>query len=206
MPNKIRKTQADLDAGMKSKDQTVFGSLLESDLPEPEKSISRLTDEAAALLTAGSETVSWALTVITYHVLDKPLLLQRLNEEVNGAVDGSGQLPPWSSLEKLPYLTAVITEGLRLSYGLSGRSARVATDEDLVYRGAWRGEPVQYLVPKGYAIGMSPALLHHDESLFPDSHAFNPERWLDGNMQRNKELERHLLTFSKGSRSCIGIK
>ncbi|KAI1404039.1 cytochrome P450 [Hypoxylon fuscum] len=205
VPNKIRKTQADIDAGMTNKDQTVFGSLLESDLPEQEKSIPRLTDEAAALLTAGSETVSWALTVITYHLLDKPQLLLRLNKEVSEAVDSSGQLPSWSLLEKLPYLGAVITEGLRLSYGLSGRSARIATDEDLLYRGVWRGEPVQYVIPKGYAIGMSAAILHHDESLFPNSHVFSPERWLDNNKQCKKEAERYLLTFSKGSRACIGI-
>ncbi|KAK8080848.1 hypothetical protein PG997_008666 [Apiospora hydei] len=175
--------------------------------PEQEKSIHRLTDEAAALLTAGSETVSWALTVITYHLLDKPDILRRLCRELERALDPSGGLPSWSSLEKLPYLGAAISEGLRLSYGLSSRTARIATHEDLIYRGVWRGEPCQYIIPRGYAVGMSAALLHHDEDLFPDSHAFRPERWLlsgDGSI-RNKELERHLLTFSKGSRSCVGI-
>ncbi|KAI0103935.1 cytochrome P450 [Nemania sp. FL0031] len=205
IPNQIASIKADIESGVREKNDTVFGSLLESDLPEEEKSIARLTDEAAALLTAGSETVSWALTVITYHLLDKPQLLERLKHELSGAIDSSGQLPSWSSLEKLPYLSAVIMEGLRLSYGLSGRSARVPVEEDLVYRGIWRGEPVQYVIPKGFAIGMSPALLHHDEGLFPNSHTFDPERWLHSDMRRNKEPEHHLLTFSKGSRACLGI-
>ncbi|KAI8951099.1 cytochrome P450 [Xylaria longipes] len=205
IPNQVANIKADIDSGVREKNDTVFGSLLESELPEKEKSIARLTDEAAALLTAGSETVSWTLTVITYHLLDKPQLLERLKSEISEAIDSSGQLPSWSFLEKLPYLSAVIMEGLRLSYGLSGRSARVPVEEDLMYRGIWRGEPVQYVIPKGFAIGMSPALLHHDESLFPNSHTFDPERWLHSDMRRNKEPERHLLTFSKGSRACLGI-
>ena len=81
--------------------------------------------------------------------------------------------------EKLPYLGAVIQEGLRLSYGVAIRTARVATEETLVYRGEWNKKPVECIVPPGYAIGMSAVITHHDESVFPNSDAFIPERWLD---------------------------
>lgn len=212
MPNKVQKTKADMDAGIMGKEITVFGSLLESDLPADEKSVPRLTDEATALLAAGTETVSWGLTVITYHLLAKPQLLNRLKKELSDAVGDSEQLPAWSALEKLPYLGAVVYEGLRLSYGVSGRTSRIATEEDLIYSGDWArsegGDPetVQYVIPSGYAIGMSSAIIHHQEDIFPDSHEFIPERWLDEKLQRRKDLERALLTFSKGSRSCIGMK
>ena len=211
MPNYVKKAQVDLDMGIDN-GTTVFGSLLQSDLPPSEKSLQRMTEEGFSLFAAGTETVSWALTVITYHLLAKPAMLKKLTAEVSQVVDSSGQLPPWAALEKLPYLGAVIHEGLRLSYGLASRTSRIATAEDLVYRGDWTPKGSQtptkaeYVIPRGYAIGMSSVITHHDESVFPDSHSFLPERWLDEKNQHRKQLDRALLAFSKGSRGCIGIK
>ncbi|KAF4306103.1 hypothetical protein GTA08_BOTSDO14155 [Botryosphaeria dothidea] len=43
-----------------------------------------------------------------------------------------------------------------------------------------------------------------DESIWgPNAESFIPERWLGGD--KMKELDKHLLTFSKGARACIGI-
>ncbi|RYO78240.1 hypothetical protein DL766_010005 [Monosporascus sp. MC13-8B] len=211
IPNQIKKVHANMDAGVIHDRPTVFETLLSSDLPPQEKTLDRLTDEAAALLGAGTETTAWALSVLTYHLLAKPKVLARLTQELREAVEDPQRLPPWTALEKLPYLGAVIYEGLRLSYGIASRTARTAPDEDLVYRGEWtpRGRhdpvPVQYVIPRGFGIGMSSPITHHDESLFADSWSFIPERWLDKKMQRRKELERALLSFSKGSRGCLGI-
>ncbi|PYH87798.1 cytochrome P450 [Aspergillus ellipticus CBS 707.79] len=200
MPSQIQTIKSDHAAGISSAEQTAFGSLLDSSLPVEEKSVSRLTDEATALLAAGTETISWALTVIAFHLLTKPAVRAQLDKEVRGATDTNALT--WASLEKLPCLGAVIQEGLRLSYGVSGRTARIAPDETLVYRGP-AGQ--SYLIPPGFAVGMSSAIIHHDERAFPDSHAFVPERWLDAQMQRNLELHRYMLSFSKGSRACIGM-
>lgn len=211
MPNNVRKAKADVDQGIDD-GTSIFGALLRSDLPPREKTLQRMTDEGFSLFAAGTETVSWALAVITYHLLTKPELLDKAKAEVGQVVDSSGQLPSWTALEKLPYLGAVIREGLRLSYGLATRTARIPTGEDLVYRGDWTPEggqsptQLEYVIPRGYAIGMSAVISHHDESVFPDSHAFVPERWLGENGQHRKDLDRALLAFSKGSRGCLGIK
>ncbi|KXJ89734.1 cytochrome P450 [Microdochium bolleyi] len=205
IPGHVNKTKADLDAGIRYHRPTVFGSLLESELPEDEKKPARLAFEANAIVGAGTETTSWALTVITFHLLDKPAILARLTEELQAAVPDPTKLPRWATLEALPYLGAVIQEGQRLSYGVSARSSRVPTQENLVYRGEWAKKPVEIAIPRGYAVGMSAAIAHHDEALYPDSHSFRPERWLlDDGQTRNRELERGLLNFSKGSRACLG--
>ncbi|XXG98627.1 hypothetical protein Hte_004952 [Hypoxylon texense] len=211
IPNQIKKTKADMDAGIARDRPTVFGELLHSDLPPEEKSVVRLVDEAASVLSGGTETVSWTLSVVTYHLLTQPELLAKLTEELRAAVDDPLALPSWTALEQLPYLGAVVQEGLRLSYGISARSARAATEEDLVYRGEWTPKgsgsavKVEHVIPRGYGVGMSNVMVHHDESLFLDSHSFVPERWIDDNMQRNRGLERYLLSFSKGSRMCPGM-
>lgn len=47
---------------------------------------------------------------------------------------------------------------------------------------------------------MSAGLLHQNTSIFPSPREFQPERWLN-----NPSLSRYLLSFSKGSRQCLGI-
>ncbi|KAI4687804.1 uncharacterized protein J4E88_003395 [Alternaria novae-zelandiae] len=206
LPNRVLKAKADLDAGITYDRPTIFASLLQSDLGAGDKGVVRLVHEAQAVLGAGTETTSWALAVMTYHLLTNPQILAKLTQELETVVEDPLNLPGWTVLETLPYLGAVIQEGLRLSYGVSSRTARIPTEETLLYRGEWNKKPVEYVLPKGYAIGMSSYVTHHDERAFPDSYAFAPERWLDESNQRRKEPERSILSWSKGSRSCLGKK
>ncbi|RDW81033.1 cytochrome P450 [Aspergillus mulundensis] len=206
MPAYIKKAQAEVATkqGAETPKTTVFTSILQSDLPAQEKTLDRMTSEGISLFAAGTETVSWALTVATFHLISNPKILEKLTAEVCPLINDP-EKTTWSKLEGLPYLGAVIHESLRLSYGVASRTARVPTDEDLVYRGEWEPEGIHYVIPRGSAIGMSSAVTHHDERVFPDSHSFIPERWLDEKGQRRKELDRTLLSFSKGSRGCVGI-
>ncbi|KLO81460.1 Uncharacterized protein LW93_8170 [Fusarium fujikuroi] len=47
---------------------------------------------------------------------------------------------------------------------------------------------------------MTSNLVHHDERVFPDSHTFKPERWVNDPL-----LDRYLVAFGKGGRACLGI-
>ncbi|KAK6217866.1 Guanosine-diphosphatase [Pestalotiopsis sp. IQ-011] len=206
IPGLVAKAESGLKAGARPERPTVFHTILESDGTSLQpKTMGWMSEEAAAVVGAGTETTSWALAVITFHLLDKPAQLARLTAELASVVTDPKELPPWTTLEKLPYLGAVIQEGLRLSYGVSARTARVPTGEDLVYRGEFDKKPVELVLPRGYAIGMSAAITHHDEAYFQDSHAFKPERWIDEDGNRRKDLEKAMLAFSKGSRMCLGM-
>lgn len=207
IPGLVAKAESGLKAGVRPERPTVFHTILESDGSSLQpKTMGWMSEEAAAVVGAGTETTSWALAVITFHLLDKPAQLARLTSELATVVQDPKELPSWTTLEKLPYLGAVIQEGLRLSYGVSARTARVPTGEDLVYRGEFDKKPVELVLPRGYAIGMSAAITHHDESYFQDSHSFKPERWIDEDGNRRKDLEKAMLAFSKGSRMCLGMK
>lgn len=207
----IKETKAEIDAGIVRERDTVFASLFLSNLPDEEKSVARFAGETAALFGGGTETTSWTLAVITYYLLTQPDTLKKLTKELRTVVDDPKSLPSWSTLEQLPYLSAVLTEGLRLSYGVSARTARIATEEDLMYHGTWTPKgsesPVnlEYVVPRGMAIGMTSTIMHHNEDIFPDSHSFIPERWLIKGQPR-RDMERSFFTFSKGSRQCLGMK
>lgn len=47
----------------------------------------------------------------------------------------------------------------------------------------------------------------HDEEIFPSSREFIPERWLnDPKTPDGLPLDRFLVSFGRGTRSCLGIK
>lgn len=64
-----------------------------------------------------------------------------------------------------------------------------------------------YTIPPGVPVSLSAYIQHHDERIFPSSQIFDPERWL-GNSQASrtdKPLLKYLVSFSKGSRNCLGM-
>ncbi|TLD18009.1 hypothetical protein PspLS_10457 [Pyricularia sp. CBS 133598] len=190
-----------LRAGRDNKSQVVPGA---------EMDMFRLGGEATVLLTAGTETTSAALAIITYHILARPEVKAAL------AADLAGMDPTalkWTELERRPYLWALIHESLRHSPPIVARSSRIAPLEDLVYiprgRDASAGAATPLTIPRGFTIAMSTITSHHDPTVFQDPAEFRPERWLvrdgDGNLiGNNEELKKYLLTFGRGSRACIG--
>jgi cytochrome P450 len=174
--------------------QTIFHTLLQSDLPPAEKATGRLAEEAVLLVGAGTHTTSWCLTVIAFHLLSNPVLLRRLKEELGPVYQSSNGKPSLQDLEKLPFLTGVVKEGLRLGYGGVARSARIAPDVSLQC-GDWT-------IPPGTPVSMTIPLTHHDESIFPKSDTFMPDRWMQND---SHQLDKYLVSFSKGSRVCVGM-
>lgn len=106
------------------------------------------------------------------------------------------------TLEQLPYLNALIRESLRLTYGVAGRLARIS-EEPLYFTNRETGR--EWVIPRGTPVGMSIAQLHHDETVFPDSHKWIPERWLDVDGELSSGLDKYLLSFTRGSRQCLGM-
>lgn len=173
----------------------IFHELLNSNLPPEEKTVERLADEARVIVGAGQETVSWVLTVITCHLLSNPTVLRTLKTELATTMPDPDVSIPDATLANLPYFSAVIKEGLRLGYGVCTHLARVP-HEPLVFSTGDR----EWVIPPGTPVGMTSALIHHDESIFPNSKDFRPERWIE-----DPRLDRYLVSFSKGSRACLGM-
>ncbi|EON70045.1 hypothetical protein W97_09313 [Coniosporium apollinis CBS 100218] len=176
---------------------TIFHELLNSDLPLWEKSLERLWQEGQVVVGAGADTTANALTVTTFHLLDNPDKLQRLKSELEMLMPDLCSPVKLRELEQLPYMSAVLSEGLRLSYGVSSRLQRIAPAEELKFH--------DWTIPPGTPVGMTSVLMHHNPSIFPNPDTFLPERWLEP-APDNRPLDRYLVSFTKGSRQCIGIK
>lgn len=174
--------------------RSIFGDLLDANIPAEEKSPQRLAEEAQVIVSAGSTTTAHFLTTTIYHILANEEVHQRLLAELAEASASSPKPLAMQSFEKLPYLNAVIKEGFRLTYGVTTRLPRIAPDTALQCQG--------YTIPTGVTLSMTSMLLHNDLSLFPDPEVFDPLRWLNEDSLR---LEKYLVNFSKGSRGCIGV-
>ncbi|KAI4095840.1 MAG: hypothetical protein LQ344_001394 [Seirophora lacunosa] len=179
---------------------TVCHEIYYSDeLPPSEKTLRRMQHEVETFVVAGTETTAHALACTTFHVLNDAAVLRALKAELAAAGGGEATL---QTLEQLPFLTAVILEGLRLSYGVATRLPRIAPDQTIRYGG--------YTIPPGFddgeqtPVSMSSMLLHHNPSVFPDPLTYHPQRWMG--MGQRQRLERYLVNFSKGTRQCVGIK
>ncbi|TVY73237.1 Cytochrome P450 monooxygenase sdnE [Lachnellula suecica] len=172
--------------------KTIFHELLGSDLPPQEKSYERLWQEASSIVGAGTETTANALTIIMYYLIAKPNVMARLKEELLEAIPNPDEIPKEIDLEGLPYLSAVISEGLHKANGVTNRLIKVATNTDLHYQG--------YTIPQGTAVSMNTMSLQKDPRIFPDPDAFKPERWL------GEKTRGDLFCWSRGRRACLGIK
>lgn len=190
---------------------TIFHELLNSDLSSEEKTLRRLVEEGQTVVAAGAVTTAHYLKFTSYHLLTNPDILQKLKAELETVMPNPNEPASLQKLEQLPYLSAVVSEGFRMSYGVIHRLQRVSPDAPLVFR--------NWVIPAGTPVGMTSLFIHDNPDLFPEPKQFRPDRWLnqttknesngtrigDNTDVKNHRLERYLVNFSKGSRTCLGI-
>lgn len=73
----------------------------------------QLAAHASDFVLAGSETTATALSTVTYYLLKTPPIMKMLSEEIRGAFQKYEDITDRST-QRLPYLRAVILEGMRM--------------------------------------------------------------------------------------------
>ena len=134
-----------------------------------------LRDELITLLAAGHETTATGLAFAFDLLLRHPPVIERLREELASGDDA--------------YLEATVTESLRLRPVIDA-AERTLTRPRVV--AGWE-------LPAGIRVYPGIAVIHRREDLYPRSHEFRPERFLDG-----KAESYSWLPFGGGIRRCIG--
>ncbi|GIJ99999.1 hypothetical protein Aspvir_004013 [Aspergillus viridinutans] len=173
---------------------TIFDELLRSTAVKEtyDSQTSGLVDEAFGFLIGGSDTTTMSLAYGTYFLLTSPKQFGRLRDELDEAMPYI-KSPDWNQIQRLPYLTAIVKETLRLSSVVPGILPRVVPPQGATVQGKF--------IPGGSYVSVSSSLIHGNPALFPEPDAFLPERWLG---EQGKLLEKWNVAFSKGPRRCIG--
>lgn len=142
-------------------------------------------------LAAGIDTTGDALCFLMYELsLPRSQPVQKkLKQEIRDNPD--------AKLDDLPYMDAVIKEGLRLFPPIPMSLPRYVPKE---------GRTISGYQLQGNSIVSCQAYSMHlmDTAVFPSPTEFLPERWLEkeGGMERN----RLFFAFAAGGRGCIGKK
>lgn len=161
------------------------------------KSITRreITCHSFGNIAAGSDTTAIAMRSIIFNVLKHPAVYEKLCNEVR-----SNLTPPvmWNEAKNLPYLTAVIKEGIRIHPSVGMMLARIvpASGTTLCDR----------TLQPGVEVGINPWVMHRNPKVFVEPDRFWPERWLDGvsNEDHLREMNRSFLAFGHGAHTCSG--
>ncbi|KAK3306016.1 cytochrome P450 [Chaetomium strumarium] len=171
-----------------------------------------LRSEVLLQLIAGSDTTAGALRGILLYVMAHKRVYVRLQEEIDAAVregkvvlDGSGEddgVISFAAAKQLPYLQAVIREGLRVwppVRNILPKDVPPGGDTVMV-----KGKPVS--LPGGVDIGVSALAMHRDKALYgEDVDMFRPERWFEPDPERLADMTRvNNLTFGHGRWECLG--
>ncbi|KAJ5109664.1 hypothetical protein N7532_002309 [Penicillium argentinense] len=172
-----------------------YAVLADPTIPDSEKKSARLEDDALFLMMAGTDAPAQTLAITMFHILNTPSVYQKIKAELFSAIPDITTAPSFALLNSLPYLSATIREGLRLSSVVTTRLPRIAPDEVLQYQ--------RWQIPAGTPVSMSTYFILRDPTIFPEPTKFIPERWLL-DTEDLKRLQRYLLPASKGTLGCLG--
>lgn len=152
-----------------------------------------ITNNLLTFMIAGHETSSGTLSFAIYYLLKNPDVIRKLRDEID-AVIGEGQ-PKYEHLSKLPYLTAIVRETLRLQPPASTRGVK-AIEDTVVGDG-------KYAIKAGAPFLIQTWVAMRDPALWgEDVLEFKPERMLDGKFEALPPNAWQ--PFGYGMRACIG--
>jgi cytochrome P450 family 110 len=143
-----------------------------------------LRDELVTLLVIGHETIASALVWALCWVDQLPNVQSKIQSELH-----QNTLEP-SELTKLPYLTAVCKETLRICPVVTTCFSRIVKSPLTVM--GYELPPHTLIIPNIY-------LTHHREEVYPNPKQFIPERFLE-----RQYSPYEYLPFGGGNRQCIG--
>ncbi|XP_017285840.1 sterol 26-hydroxylase, mitochondrial [Kryptolebias marmoratus] len=174
------------------RNQDVQGEYLTYILSNTQMSAKDVYGSITELLLAGVDTTSNTLTWALYQLSKNPQVQDRLYEEVSSVVPAD-RIPTAAEVTQMPYLRAVIKETLRM-YPVVPLNARIMTEKNISVGG--------YQFPKKTTFTFCHYAISHDESVFPQSFTFRPERWLRDGHQRPNPFGS--IPFGYGVRGCVG--
>ncbi|KAF8553328.1 cytochrome P450 [Imleria badia] len=165
----------------------------EKGIPNDESWTKELKEACGTAFGAASDSTRSVLMTFFLMMVVNPAVQERAQAHID-AVVGKDRLPTIEDRPSLPFIDAVLRETLRYNPVTPLSFPHIASEDD-VYNG--------FHIPKGAMLLTNVWSMAYDESRFPNSRAFVPERHLnDDDSLKPNEVEN--IAFGFGRRMCPG--
>ncbi len=147
---------------------------------------------------AGADTTATGVRITLLHIVTSPRVYRTLTAEIDAATPHVSSPITDAEAKELPYLQAVIKEGLRIWPPISSWLEKEVPPAGDVIEGRF--------VPGGTNIAIAGWAMQRDKSIYgADADVFRPERWLEADAEKLREMTRMLdLVFGYGRFGCLG--
>ncbi|GAB4856970.1 hypothetical protein Ancab_040510 [Ancistrocladus abbreviatus] len=146
------------------------------------------------LFVAGTDTTSSTLEWAMAELLRNPEKLKKARAELEEVIE-KGKLVEEEDFVRLPYLQAIIKETFRLHPVVPLLLPRKVVSNTELYG---------FIIPKNTQVFVNVWAMGRDESLWKDANLFEPERFMDSNIDvKGRDFE--LIPFGTGRRICPGL-
>ncbi|KAF9890591.1 hypothetical protein FE257_005722 [Aspergillus nanangensis] len=157
---------------------------------------------AGSMIEAGSDTTQLLLNSIILGLVTSPKVVEKAHAEIDRVV--GDRIPEFSDADDLPYIRAIVKEGLRWR-SPSNDHIRHNTTADVIYK--------DYFLPAGSVVVLNHWAIHYDPSIYPDPEKFHPDRFVgkraldfsSGECINAADVaDRDHFSFGAGRRVCPG--
>ncbi|KAG5887593.1 Cytochrome P450 6k1 [Gonioctena quinquepunctata] len=152
----------------------------------------RIFGLALQFFAAGFETTSHTVAFTLHELCLQPQLQINLRREILKIISEDGGLT-YEGVQRMKYLDMCIFETLRKYPNLAFFDRLCNADYQL--------PGTDLVIEKGTKVFIPVVGLHLDEKYFPEPHIYNPDRFLDKNVNENGIV---FSPFGAGPRHCIG--
>lgn len=137
-----------------------------------------------------SSTLEWAMT----ELLRNPNTMSKAKEELEKVI-GKGETIKDADLLRLPYLSCIVKETLRIHPPFPLLSPRKTEDQVML---------MGYTIPKGTQVLVNAWAIGRDPFVWEDSEEFKPERFVASQIDiQGQDFE--VIPFGGGRRMCAGM-
>ncbi|KAL6876781.1 cytochrome P450 [Trichoderma novae-zelandiae] len=158
-----------------------------------------LIQQVLLSIIAGSNSSAHALRMTLLSLMTSPPAYTTLLAEIRSVTTSPpSAIISWSQTQSLPYLQAVVREGLRMWPPVGGLGFKTVPPEGDSING--------YFVPGGTEIGQGFHGVGRSKAVWgPDADVFRPERWLFVGEEELRRMTNAVDThFGYGKYSCLG--